>query len=267
MANLDREICDLILTQDIGDENSKKLIQYFLELNRRDVKRLSYIEISNSLTEEIISKLSVHNDNNQRNKVIDNLLLRASNNIGTVNSRLKTSFEKQIKDEDTRNIYKASIESLCKNMNYDIRMAIVNEVEYNDLTKELNKRKEDLEDSVNKLNNNIDNMKNKLYADFITILGIFTAITFAVFGGMQTFTALFSKLNIASATSKTYGFVLATGAVFGLILYGIIIVLFYGISKLTFSTDKYSPSPKLTQIILGILGIMFLAGTAIIIFC
>lgn len=53
------------------------------------------------------------------------------------------------------------------------------------LTQELVKTKESLNENYNKISSDIDKHKSSIYTQFVTILGIFTAITFGVFGGME----------------------------------------------------------------------------------
>lgn len=53
------------------------------------------------------------------------------------------------------------------------------------LTEELLETKKELDENFNKITTDIDNHKSSTYTQFVTILGIFTAITFGVFGGME----------------------------------------------------------------------------------
>lgn len=93
----------------------------------------------------------------------------------------------------------------------------------------------------NHINSVTNNVKNKIYPDFITILGIFTAITFAIFGGMNLLTDLFK--NIGSSTTSL-GQTLIIAAVFGLIMWGIIELLFYWISKIKGTTNSTKDKNK-----------------------
>lgn len=53
------------------------------------------------------------------------------------------------------------------------------------LTQDLVKTKKSLDENYNKISSDIDKHKSNIYTQFVTILGIFTAITFGVFGGME----------------------------------------------------------------------------------
>ena len=81
----------------------------------------------------------------------------------------------------------------------------------------------------------LNKIKEDVYPEFITILGIFTAITFAIFGGMNLLSNLFRNMR---NTRASLGQALILGAIFGLILWGITIVLFYWISTIKKDQSK-----------------------------
>lgn len=70
----------------------------------------------------------------------------------------------------------------------------------------------------------------KLTVDFVTILGIFTSITFATFGGLQLLGNVFG--NIKNTSSSSIGSELMLGSVFLFGTYMILLALLTGISKL-----------------------------------
>lgn len=76
----------------------------------------------------------------------------------------------------------------------------------------------------------IKDVKHSIYSDFIAILGIFTAITFATFGGLQLVGNIFGKLKQFSF--KNIGGVLMLGSIYLLGMYLILVALLIGISKL-----------------------------------
>ena len=78
-------------------------------------------------------------------------------------------------------------------------------------------------------------IKKDVYPDFITILGIFTAITFAIFGGMNLLSNLFQNMR---NTHASLGQALILAAIFGLIMWGITILLFYWISTIKKNQSK-----------------------------
>lgn len=104
----------------------------------------------------------------------------------------------------------------------------------------------------------IDKIKSNIYADFIAILGIFTAITFAIFGGIQSIGSITSNLDISSNKPQGLGNLLICASILGILLYGIITVLFAGIDKLT---NKTCSLPfTLNILVIGTLFALFLTG-------
>ncbi|AIS09050.1 hypothetical protein LACWKB8_0779 [Lactobacillus sp. wkB8] len=90
----------------------------------------------------------------------------------------------------------------------------------------------------NNIKNNIieaeNNIKKELYPEFIAILGIFTAITFAIFGGMSLLSNLFQNMR---STHASLGQALILVSVFGFTLWGLIEILFIWISKINLTKD------------------------------
>ncbi|TLQ03461.1 hypothetical protein FEZ51_09190 [Pediococcus stilesii] len=100
-----------------------------------------------------------------------------------------------------------------------------------------NEKLESLKSSLKKANDelvslqkNSENLANKLTADFVTILGIFTSITFATFGGLQLLGNVFGKIRSTDAVSV--GSEVMLGAIFLFGTYMILVALLTGISKL-----------------------------------
>ena len=123
------------------------------------------------------------------------------------------------------------------------------------LSKKISEQSEELQTFEKNLENKI---KNNVYSEFITILGIFTAITFAIFGGINTINSISSNLNISSNNPQNLGNLLIGAAVLGIVLFGIITVLFAGIAKIT--EKDYNLPPLLTISVLAIISAMFMIG-------
>lgn len=85
----------------------------------------------------------------------------------------------------------------------------------------------------------LSDTKTKIYSEFIAILGIFTAISFALMGSIQTFGTVFSKVDNPSSASM--GFALIAGAVYLIIMIVLIIVLFVGMQKVL--KERTEPFP------------------------
>lgn len=104
----------------------------------------------------------------------------------------------------------------------------------------------------------VSDIKSDIYTNFIAILGIFTAITFAIFGGIQAIGSITSNLDISLNNPESLGNLLICASILGIFLYGIITVLFAGIDKLT--EKAWSLPFTLNILIIGVLAAMFLIG-------
>lgn len=139
---------------------------------------------------------------------------------------------------------------------------------------ELKRDCSELNNKITNKENNITNkisseLKNSIYPEIITILGIFTAITFAIFGGMNLLSSLFKNID---STKASLGQTLILAAIFGLVMYGIIELLFYWVSKIKIPDDNHPQKTNWHRIFLiglfvgvlaSILGIgiwLFLSG-------
>ena len=122
------------------------------------------------------------------------------------------------------------------------------------------------EKKLNKVKGNLD----RIYAEFITLLGIFTAIAFSVFGGIETLSSLFSKLSFKNPRVTT-GFVLIIAAIIAGIIYGILFILMESIYKLLYTAherkekeEKNIISKKVNRCILAILLVAIAVGCLLI---
>lgn len=102
----------------------------------------------------------------------------------------------------------------------------------------------------------IDNVRKNIYTDFITILGVFTAITFATFGGLNLIGNVFGK--ISTAKSSNVGGVMMMGAVYLLCTYFLLAALLTGVSKLT--VGKYELSESTCRLVIYGCIIIFILG-------
>jgi len=119
----------------------------------------------------------------------------------------------------------------------------------------INKQK----DSLNKTVMKIDN----IYSEFVSILGIFTAITFAIFGGMNLLTDLFKNIG---STPVSLGQTLILAAIFSLIMWGIIELLFYWISKIKGITNSTKDKDKVIFNFLAAIVIVWVLTLGILLF-
>ena len=100
----------------------------------------------------------------------------------------------------------------------------------NDELKKLEQTLEATKEELEEIKESTTNLSNKLTVDFVTILGIFTSITFATFGGLQLLGNVFG--NVKSIESASIGSELMLGAVFLFGTYMILIALLTGLSRL-----------------------------------
>ncbi|MBJ7622690.1 hypothetical protein HAU13_08030 [Weissella confusa] len=93
--------------------------------------------------------------------------------------------------------------------------------------KQMNKNTEIMQEQVK----NIQTIQDKIYGEVIAVLGIFTAITFALFGGFSAIGAVANALKNPKGT--LFGYELIGMGLLFLFIYLIIVVLFNGIFKIT----------------------------------
>lgn len=91
-------------------------------------------------------------------------------------------------------------------------------------------------DEVDKKVKDIEDVKSAIYTDFIAILGIFTAITFATFGATSVLGSVFT--NISNPTPIKLGYSLTIAGIYFLGLYGLISIMFTGIYRIMHK-DRY----------------------------
>lgn len=89
---------------------------------------------------------------------------------------------------------------------------------------------------VDKKIKDIEDVKSAIYTDFIAILGIFTAITFATFGATSVLGSVFT--NISNPTPIKLGYSLTIAGIYFLGLYGLISIMFTGIYRIMYK-DRY----------------------------
>lgn len=136
------------------------------------------------------------------------------------------------------------------NFNYELK----------EVNKNVSVQKNNLENEINNQKDNIlSEIKSLIYPEIITILGIFTAITFAIFGGMNLLTDLFKNIGSSPAS---LGQTMILAAIFGLIMWGIIELLFYWISKIKGITNITKDKNKtyFNWLAIGVLAMILILG-------
>lgn len=214
--------------------------------------------------EQLVKKVkAANNSTDYKNKKLEDKLEKANEALNNEDNKDPiTPRFKYIRDKNADFYYKLV---LLYQIVYDNQKNDKND-EIIEIDNQLKNHKETL-DSVNtKLNNSNKQTENEIeykikknvYSEFITILGIFTAITFAIFGGINTINSISSNLHISSSNPQNLGNLLIAAAVLGIVLFGVIVVLFSGIAKIT---EKDYKLPLLLNIsVISTLTGMFLVG-------
>ena len=121
------------------------------------------------------------------------------------------------------NLYELYIEVRSTGYDYLASEMSSLQLNYDELRQKISTQDKNIENAVE------NKIKSNVYSEFITILGIFTAITFAIFGGMNLLSNLFQNIG---STPASLGQTLILAAIFGLFMWGIIELLFNWISKI-----------------------------------
>ena len=79
-------------------------------------------------------------------------------------------------------------------------------------------------------------IKTKIYSEFIAILGIFTAISFAMMGSLQLLGTIFN--DVSNPSDKKLGYVMEAGGIYLVIMSLLIFVLFVGMRKILGGKEK-----------------------------
>ena len=99
------------------------------------------------------------------------------------------------------------------------------------------KKAEEQMQSANKQAKKAKKKVTSIYSEFIAILGIFTALSFALNGSFQILGTLFK--DIKHPTTGSIGYALVIGGIYLLLVYGVILILFIGMSKVVDEEAHY----------------------------
>lgn len=103
-------------------------------------------------------------------------------------------------------------------------------------------------DDAKKVAEKAEEIKTKIYSEFIAILGIFTAISFMSMGSLQVLGDLFK--DVKNPTSISVGYAMIIGGVYISIMYVFIIIMFVGMKKVIGNGDKYTFSTGVCALVL-----------------
>lgn len=90
----------------------------------------------------------------------------------------------------------------------------------------------DLTNNLDNVNKTIDNRMNNIYSGFVSVLGIFVAISFSLFGGVNLLENLFKDMA-GGSTPENIGISIMLSGFFIVLLYILILGLTSGLSRVT----------------------------------
>lgn len=232
--SISEEFCKSFFSNEMGtEENNEKISGYVDFLQKKDYEHVPYSIIGKYVYENNIDDFDIEKNCNELSTILKENLNNEFINKTKEYIRLACFQKKYVKDN-------------YENLENDV--------------KDLEDRSEKSEKKLKDIEHNLGG----IYAEIVALLGIFTAIAFSIFGGLQVVSSLFSKLRF-SEPLISLGYVLIIGAIIGVFIYGILIILFEGIYKLTSFYDRkevvnYPVHKGLKKYILSILGIMAIVG-------
>ncbi|MEJ6349024.1 hypothetical protein R4Y45_07295 [Holzapfeliella sp. He02] len=108
-------------------------------------------------------------------------------------------------------------------------------------------------EKAEKIIGEMENIRKSIYTDFVSILGIFTAITFATFGGLQLLGNVFGNADLTN--SRNLGAVIILGAIYIFGTYMLLNTLLVGIKKISSfgsssqKSNKYADKVYFTELV------------------
>lgn len=245
LDKLNSQFVEYVLSENIQIKKFENILNVAEKLNGNHKWHVPY----DVLTQEIYKKPKSE---------LDRLYFIAMENFSSLNP---SEFIEQIKNDTLRNI----------------RLAVCQKKYIAENIKNANEKLEEINDKAQRVSNEfktiksglekIKDLRSKIYTDFITILGIFTAITFAIFGGLQLIGNCLGNLTGKITLSKIGG-ILMIASVILLSVYLILVALMIGLSKLlSRSGDKrYKFTGKVTACIVGTIIGLFALGYSFVYF-
>lgn len=164
---------------------------------------------------------------------------------------------KKIKDDVVRNVNLALVQK-----NY-IDRSVDDVVEK---SRDIKKRIDEMGETIKKNIKGVRNIKSDIYTDFVTILGIFTAIAFTAFGGLKLISGVLGNFR-GSVSRGELGMLLIVTSIILLSTYLILLSLLTGVSKLlSFTRDEdkeYHFTTKVTFSIIFLIVVLLILGVVL----
>ncbi|MDB6249191.1 MULTISPECIES: hypothetical protein [Lactobacillus] len=216
---------DECISFDEPNNNGKNLIELLIVISSSEKICRAYPEIS---------QVVYHLDSKKFHKISDF--------FGVTNTEHKDSYIFEVLRGQQKEL--TSLDNSQKNninrLERHIRLSCYQRLYINDMAENANKvavDAKDLADDAEEVANGAKAKVTNIYSEFVGILAIFTAMSFAMMGSVQALGNLFS--NLTKAHKSTIGYTLIIGGVYLVIMYFLIMTLVLAMQKL-FDTNKGS---------------------------
>lgn len=122
-----------------------------------------------------------------------------------------------------------------------------------------------IDDITEDVSTEVDNAKSRvtrIYSEFVGILGVFTALSFALMGSVQVFSNILKNIN--NPTLGNIGYVLVAGGIYLLLIYLIIMTLFIGMKKVFNEESTYQFDRNFTKYIISVSVLLIIIGLCLV---
>ncbi|UNL43188.1 hypothetical protein G8B22_08605 [Ligilactobacillus agilis] len=109
---------------------------------------------------------------------------------------------------------------------------------------------------------NVKGKVTKIYSEFVGILGVFTALSFALMGSVQVFGNILNNIN--NPTVGNVGYVLIVGGIYLILIYLVIMTLFIGMGKVFNKDSKYQFDKCFTWYIIFVSVMLIAVGLVLV---
>lgn len=122
-----------------------------------------------------------------------------------------------------------------------------------------------IDDITEDVSTEVDNAKSRvtrIYSEFVGILGVFTALSFALMGSVQVFSNILKNIN--NPTLGNIGYVLVAGGIYLLLIYLIIMTLFIGMKKVFNEESTYQFDRNFTKYVMSVSVLLIIIGLCLV---
>ncbi len=192
--------------------------------------------------EKFRGKVNEYNDKYKRllYSEISNLFFKCEENeVGTVLSNLEELTDVSLNNIEQNKANKTDVVILKIYDHINLANQQIFHLKDSDSTIK-NKVDDYLEDNLSELKNGMEENNRNMITNLISLVGIFTALSFAVFGGITSFQSIFSNIKGVPLTK-----VMILGCIWSLAIVNIVFFLIYFMAKLTkrdIRTNQFSSS-------------------------